>query len=843
MIDTCRHNASPSDSAISAHTSVVDRAIRLLGDFARDLRQGLHLFRRRPGLTVAGVLTMGFGIGASVTVFSFIDSVFFKPLPVAHADRLVRLYIADSTEPDPFLSFAAYQLLRTKARAFDAVIAHYSTAPLYVTADGESEELEGAVVSANYFPALGIRPFIGRFFSAQEDAVPDRDAVAVIGYGLWQRRFGADPNVIGRTIRINQRDFQIIGVAPAGFNGIIPSGVVDDIWVPTMMLHTGYRWCDALRQQPVCEVPLQVLARRAPGVSLAAAQVEVSTLARQLATLSYPPDSLRPVMVERAVGVGEQNNFDLIRLLIAVATFILVIACSGLSGLLLASATTRQTELAVRTSLGARRLRLVRQLLTESTILAVAGGAAGLLVSVWGVRALSGLFKVEMGDDIHLWFNIGLDVRVLMFAIIVSLLAAVILGIAPAVQGSRTGPAARLERGAQTGARTREVLIGVQVAVSVVMLIGAALLTKSFARLRDAGGFDPRHVMLLRLRPLLIGYTPDRAQVFLHRALERLRTVPQVDDVAFTGLGTMAPIWGAGGEIPVRLPGQQLAPGSPPQRVQYQEISPRFFATLHIPLLVGREFTDQDRPGSPRVAIVDDLLARRLWPRGDALGRTVVLDSLSCQVVGVVRHYGVHTAIQSPPAMAFVPYWQNDFDTNAEARLAVRVQGNPTAALPAIKRAIAAADPAVPITETLPLVDQMSAGYGDIHISGSVLLMAAALAVCLSAIALYGITAFFVAESTREIGIRLAIGATPPEVVMRFLRRSLRAAAVGGAIGLVLSLFGTRLLGAWLVGVRPLDPFAFIGAALVVSAAAALACYFPARRAARVDPIVALRDY
>jgi predicted permease len=507
--------------------------------------------------------------------------------------------------------------------------------------------------------------------------------------------------------------------------------------------------------------------------------------------------------------------------------------------LLLASVSVRGAELAIRSSLGAGRARLARQLFAECLLLAVVGGAGGVAIARLGAEALSSLFGVGYEGHQNV-LNFTVNGHALLFALGVSLLTAVLLAVGPALHASRIAPAGRLASGGATQTRARQLLIAFQVAVCVVMMVAAGLLVKSFERLRGGEGFDSRHVAVFRLRPQILHYTPLHAQQFLRETVQRLRNTPGVQGVAY------ARDWGqlwmsTPGGLAFRLPGAVARPGLPADQVQYHEISPRFFATLHVPMVAGREFTDDDRDRTPRVAIVNSTLAQRLWPGGNAIGRTIVLDTIPCHVVGVVRDYRLHTALESPPSMAFVPFWQNDFEPQVDARFAVRVAGDPAMALAALRRVIAGVDPGVPMTEAMPLTDQISEEYTFVRVGGFVLLLAAILAVCLSVVALYGITAFYVAQSTREIGIRLAIGAQQRELVRSFVLRGLRAAAIGGLAGFVLAFLGTGLLGSWLVGVRPLDPVAFLSAGLVVGAAVTLACYGPARRAARIDPVVALR--
>ncbi|HKG91423.1 MAG TPA: ADOP family duplicated permease [Gemmatimonadaceae bacterium] len=812
----------------------------------QDVRHAVRTFRRGPGFAAAAVVTLGLGLAAVVTVVSFVDTVFLRPLPVATADRLVRVhFVHQRGAGEGVLGFAASRYLRAQARSFDLVAAHYSTAPLYVGIGGESREVQGAVVSAEYFPMLGLTPRLGRFFLAGEDSVPDRDAVAVISHAMWSARFGGDPRVLGRRITINQRAFEIIGVAPAGFDGVLPGAAANEIWIPTAMLRLGYRWCDALSSQPPCAVT-EVLARLAPGATLARARAEVAGMTPRLIALSDPTDSLRTAVAAPATGVrpADRDAFrGVAQLLAAIAATLLAVACTNVSGLLLARGIARGREIALRSALGAGRGRLVRQLLAESAVLALAGGALGVGLSCLATPLLVRLFDAG-GEGYAHFSDTGPGWRVLAAAAGVLGLTVLAFGLLPALYASRADGAELVRQGAGGGrgarSRLRGALVSTQVALSLALLVGAGLLLRSFSRATGWQQLDGRRVALLRLRPRLVGYEPARAQAFVRDAVARLREMPAVEAVAYArGVGL---VWGSTGNRSVARPGDAPhAPGEAP-RVEYHEISPGFFSALRVPLLAGREFTDRDSAGAPRVAVVNATLASRLWPEGPAVGRTIRLDSVTLQVVGVVRDYRLHTATEPAPTMAFVPFWQHSFEPQVDARLAVRVRGDPGAALPALRRAIADVDPAVPVTEAVPMVTQVGAAYASVRLGGAVLAAAATLALILSGIGLYGVVAFVVARQTREIGIRMAIGARPAQVARHFLREGLRAATIGGAAGLALALLAGRLLGTWLVGVSPADVAVLAAASGSVAAVALIASYIPSRRAARVDPVAALRS-
>ena len=412
-----------------------ERRSSAIDEFVRDLRYGFATLARNPGFSAGAVLTIALGLAATVTVFSFINSIYLRPLDVPEAGRIVRIYGGDRPDLDQQLGFPAFQALRRDARSFDMIAAHYSTAPLYLTSRRESEEAMGAVVSADYFRMLGIRPALGRFFSRSEDSVPDRDAVAVIGYGLWQRRFGGEARVIGETVTINNRAFTIIGVAPQGFDGVVAGGV-NELWIPAMMLHTGYRWCDGFKAS--CSI-VSIVARLAPGTTLAKARAELSALAPRVLSETDPGDSIHVIAATSATGVPvwQQRDFaQLSALLSTIAIILLGVACANLSGLLLARGLARQKEIALRTSLGASRWRIVRQLLTESLIIAGVGGVIGIALSVWTSRALVGFFTTDNEGYVHR-YAVPLDARVLAFATIAAFVAVLAFGLFPALRGSR----------------------------------------------------------------------------------------------------------------------------------------------------------------------------------------------------------------------------------------------------------------------------------------------------------------------------------------------------------------------------------------------------------------------
>ena len=812
---------------------------RLLEDFTRDVRYGGNALRRNPGFAVSAVLTIALAIAATTTVFSFVNTVYLRPLNVPEAHRLVRIYGADRPEFDRQLGFPAYQALRGRARSFDLVAAHYSTAPLYLTSRDESAEVLGAVVSAEYFPMLGVRPMLGRFFTPDEDTVPDRDAVAVIGYGLWQNRFGGDSGVIGERVTINTRVFTIIGVAPVEFEGVT-SGWVNELWIPTMMLHAGYRWCDAL--QRTCPIT-SIMARLAPGVSLGAARAELSGIRQTLLEATDPSDSIRTIAATPATGVPTWQQRDYARLstlLGAIAAVLMAVACANLSGLLLARGVARHRELALRCSLGADRWRLARQLLAESIIIGVLGSAVGVVVSLWTSRALVDFFAADNEGYVHR-LVVSLDWRVTAFSAAITIVTGVLFGLMPAVRVSHVDPVEALKsgNGGTARSRVRGMLVAGQMMLSLSLLVAAGLLTRSFARVMASGNLDSYHLAQLRLRPRLVGYTPERAQEYLARALESIRRVPGIVD-AIPVRGSI--VTQATETVPLALPGEPTASSRNRPAVDYFDIGPRYFATLGVSVLAGREFSSRDSPSSPPVAMVNEALAQRLWSTINVVGRTIILGGKPFEIVGVVRNYRAHRSDESPPASAYVAFWQNSFEPQIDARVAIRVQGDPAQLFTPIRRALEAVDVAVPVTEMITMDAQRRSTYTELRLGGAVLSVGAALALFLSAVGLYGVVSFVVARRAKEVGIRLAVGARPSEVVGLFVRQGLRPMWVGAALGLALSVAFAPLLARWLFGIAPVDIPTIAGALAAVVVVAVVATYVPASRAARADPAIVFRS-
>ncbi|HSB08444.1 MAG TPA: ABC transporter permease [Blastocatellia bacterium] len=808
----------------------------------QDLRFGLRIMAKKPGFTLVAVLTLALGIGANLTIFSFVDTFFLRPVPAREHDRLV---IAESSRNGGLLrdynvSYPAYLNYRDHTQSFEALAAHYSTAPMNVVIEGDSRVANGAVVSANYFSMLGIQPHLGRFFLPEEDVVPDRDPVVVISHRMWQRYFGGDPSVLGKELNLNGSACQIIGVAPQDFPGVL-AGFANEFWLPTMMLRLGYRWCDGITEAD-CR-PLSLLGRLAKGRTLSEAEAELNLLARRLAPAS-PAEQERVISLRPAVGVRRDEREGFVyqmQLLMAVTGLLLLIACANVASLLLVRGAARRKEIAVRLCIGAGRWRLIRQFLTESLLLALAGGALGLLISGWAREALSGFYTTTY-SSLQLEYDLSLSPRGLIYAFALTLLTGLLFGLLPAFQATRHDLVSALKDGAAPGQRhhrVRGALVIGQVALSLALLVAAGLLIRSESHVRQGANFDPQHVAAFRLRPALVNYPAEKARAYVSEVVRGLEATPGVQSVTWSSGSGLA--WLDGGELRVRLPEQaSLRPEYQPT-AEHQRVALRFCETLRIPLLQGREFNEADEGSARRVVVINETLARHLWPEGWELESTLMLDDQPYQVVGITKDAQLRNLLEGPMPFVYLPYWVSNQKQLLDARFLVRVAGDPQTMLGSLRRAIVAIDPDVPISEDVPLTQQVNAIYKPVMLTSAVLSWAGALAFFLSMLGLYGVLAFAVSQRTREIGIRMALGAKRHNVLRLVIAQGLRLALAGVAIGLLAAYAATRLISSLLYGVSATDSLTFAVIPALLLGVALLACWLPARRATKVDPMVALR--
>lgn len=814
------------------------RGLNFLESLVQDLRFAVRMLLKNSGLTFVAVLTAALGIAANVTVFSVVDALFLRSVPAKNPTRLVRI-LCPENHGGGYFSIPEFSYLREHTKSIDELTVHYSTAPLYVSANGETGEVQGAVVSSSYFPLLGLRPYLGRFFTPEEDSVADRDAVAVLGYGFWRRIYNGDSGVIGKSFLINKHAFTIIGVMPPDFHGVEIGGMPNEIWIPAMMIHVGYRHCDGF--QPNCTI-LAMMGRLTPGIGAAEAQSEIATLMRQLRASNSAFDQRYGASVRPALGVSGNHEYNLMlaRLLATIAGILLLIVCANLGGLLVARGTARVGEIAMRLALGAGRARIVRQLLTESLLLAFAGGLLGFLLSTWTSRVLVNFYSVDDEGYRHL-FDVRPDPTVLLFSLAVTAAAGLLFGLLPALQASRTdlndalkGAGGIVDAGRRL---SRTALATIQVGFSLALLVGAGLLARSTVFIQSGKNMDLHHVLGLRLPVSLVHYPPDKARTLKQEVVRRLRELPGVESVSLAkGQGL---VWNPWLSDRAAVPGKTHSKPEEEPRIALKPVAPDYFSTLRIPFVSGRDFNDSDQPDSLPVTIVNETFARQITANDLPVGQSVLINDKPYQIIGLVKDAQMRSAIEGPLPVAYVPYWQDE--TLLEARMCIRVVGDPAAALPMIRKAIAGIDPEVPVTEAMPLMDQVRGAYTDTRVASAVLSCASLLALILSAIGLYGVVSYEVGRRTKEIGVRVALGAESRDVVQLFLRQGFGVVLTGVILGAAFAFATTRLLNAWLFGVSSADPRSFAAAVIVLLTATVIAAYLPTRRAVRVDPIVALR--
>ena len=815
----------------------------------QDLRFAARLLRTSPGFSAIVLATVAIGIAANATILSVADAVFWQRLPVPDASRIVNIDQRRAGRADGYpLSMADYFDYRDRSQSFDELAAHYPASPMHVIVPGASASnrgepmsIIGSVVTANYFDLLGLTPAAGRFIRPEEDRVRDRDAVAVISDGLWQRAFNRSASAIGATIEINGTPFTVVGVAPRGFAGTLTRLPVPQVWIPSAMFRVGYRYCaDPLARD--CRI-VWMLGRLKREVTRDAAQSELSALSQQLEAAF--PDTNRGfgvnVMEARGMAYAGQDG-RVVTLLLAAVGVLLLVSCANLAGLSIARSLERRKEIASRLALGASPGRVIRQLLTESVFLAVVGGALGLLLAIWTVDLIRPFYATDYsGNPINVDLRIGGTALPVIVAL--SIATGLLFGLIPAVRAGNGDPMMVLRDEAMAGgvrrATLQRALVVAQVALSVILLIGASLVARSLRHLYQGEGFDPGRVIVARLRPSLVDYGFEKARAYQREVIEQLEALPGVVSAAPS---VHFPVFGWGERIGVWLPGH--APAKPEDAFQtvWDQVGPRYFETLGVSMIDGREFDATDRAGAPAAAIVNDVLAHRLWPERSAVGQPLVVDGREHFVVGVVGG-GQYYGLEGRRPYLYVNYWQYPDRDNflEDSRTHIRVAGNPAAMMPAIRRTLASVDASVPVSEDYPLSQRIALEYRPVRVAGTMFVCFGAIALFLCAIGLYGVLASTARHRAREIAIRLALGADRSSVIRQVLGQGAALAALGLAIGLTAALAGARLLASLLYGVSPHDAYTFAAVPVFLIAVACAASYWPARTAARTDPAVMLR--
>jgi len=813
----------------------------------QDLRYALRQLKKYPGFTAVVVFILAVAIGANCAIFSFVDAVFLKPLPVPHPERLIRIYArGPSGHYGAGFSYPEFQQLRDHTSSFDALAIETERPQLHLVLGDNSVEIPGEFVSANYFRVLGVEPHLGRSFLPEEDAVPGRNTVVVISDALWTARFNRDPAVLGRVISINSILFKVVGVAPPEFYGDLP-GQPHDVWIPAMMYRAAGYGCDDGTYN--CSLFDTMIGSLAPGSSPAQAQAEVASATVWSASDWPERPSRRQIALfsaNRSSPDDQADNAAQLRLLMLVTASLLMIACANLAGLLLARSLTRKREIAVRLSLGAAGSRIVRQLLTESVMLASLGGIAGLALSLAGKRILSDFYALDSEGFRH-FYDLRFDWRAAAFSIGLTMLAGIFFGLLPALKAVRQDLVTDLKDGGPTEQHTRgalrSALVIAQIALSIVLVIASGLLMRSAAKIAKGTNFDPENALVIRLRPELMKYTPQRVDALVREVYQRLSTEPGIVSVAYMQGGEgLVWDWRSGRDAQVGLSAESRDHGSGLQ-VRKQDVSSEFFSTLKIPLLQGRGFTEHDLPASPPVAVINQALAQRIWSGGNpVVGRTLYVNSRPFQIIGVCADLQPANSLYAPEPHLYLSYWQSNATREGDIRLVVRVGHDPAQMLPIVRRAIQSIDAGVPVGEDMPLAVQVRLDYMSVLLAQRVMTFCGLLALCLSAMGLYSVLAFAVRARSLEIGVRMALGARKQDVLFLFLMDGARLALAGAAAGVVAALVSTWMLRALLFGVLPTD-LGIIGYAVGLLVLVALAaCILPASRAASISPMRVLRS-
>lgn len=820
------------------------QGVNYFENFLQDVRYGLRQMSRSPGFTAAAVLTLALGIGANTAIFSVVDSFLLRPLPVADPGQIT---VLDSPQKQgfalPLFSIPDYRDLRDQTGTVFSGMYCYLSRFDGLSVNGKAERIRSSYVSGNFFSTLGIKPALGRFILPSEGETPGADPVMVLSYTFWKGRFGGDSEIVGTKLSVDGHPVTIVGVAPEGFYGINVL-VAQQAYLPLGMAIYGGQAPDFMANRGARLV--YAGARLQPGKSVQQAQASLDVVARRLSQQYLDTDKdlgvqAFPDLRARPIPQAGSLMVVIAGLFLGLTAVVLLLACVNVANIVLLRSTTREREIATRAALGAPRSRLVRQLLTESVLLALAGGVAGILLGYSGSRALSSV-------DLHanLSFRVGLDWRVLAYAVGAAILTGLIVGIVPALRAARGDLNAILRAGGRgmigTHQRLRSALVVAQVGGSLMLLIIAGLFMRSLGAAQQTKlGFDPSHVLNLGMDPKEIGYTAAQSREFYKILKNDVRALPGVVSVSTAAAVPMGYV--IKGDT-LAIDGYQPPSGQPPPNVSYNVISPDYFQTMRIPMARGRTFTDADDENAQYVAIVNEVMAKRFWPNQDPLGRHFTMTREprhSMQVVGIARDsrfLGVTLAID---AHFYVPYAQH-VEVNSLETLQVRTAEAPELMIPEVERVIATVAPDLPVFDVETMTEALNtlAGLLIFKIGAALAAAFGLLGLILAVVGVYGVISYVASQRTHEIGIRMALGAHSQDILRMILGQGIVIVGVGLTVGLAAAFSAAHVVRNF-VTVSATDPFTYLTVSATLALVAMLACYIPARRATKVDPMVALR--
>jgi predicted permease len=817
-----------------------------VGTLWQDLIYGARMLRKSPGFTVVAVLTLALGIGANTAIFSVVNGVLLRAMPYADPARLTIIWndYGNQGQSLPAVSPPDFKDYRERSRLIDFAAANGTAGGTLVLDDpggvgSRPQQFDMATVTLNFFPVLGVEPTLGRNFTADEAAL-NGPHVVMLSNHLWRGTFHSDSGLVGKSIQLNGQPYTVVGILPSQFRMLLPAEAFQlrdsDLWIPQQLNYAAF---------PRNLTFLSVFGRLRPGVRIAQAQAEMDGIAEQLRNENeiHKESGLRIRVVPMQYDVVKNVRPTLLTLLVAVG-FVLLIACANVANLLLARATRREREMAVRSALGASRSRLARQILIESALLAILGGAAGLLVANWGLSLLTALHPAGLPrlDDIRI------DGAVLAFTLGACVLTALLFGLMPAIQAVRLNLSDTLKDAARgssdsRGQTVRRLLVVSEFALSLVLLIGVGLLIRSFVALqRVRPGFDSRKVVTFRLTIPAARYPKNEDINRFSRELEqRLSALPGVESA---GSASQLPLTGSGPMMPYAYD-QETSQKWESLSADWRAISPPYLPTIGARLLSGRFFNESDDANHPRVLIVDRMLAQRAWPGQDAVGKKLQIELFDppgarawTTIVGVVDNVRIHDITRDVREQIYIPYAQEPWSNFA---VTLKARNDTASVLGQVEQQVRSLDPGIAVRNLKPLEDYVDDACAPMRFNLILIGIFGAIALTLASVGLYSVMAYTVTQRAHELGIRIAIGAAPRDILRLILGQGVRITLMGAALGLVASLFVTRTLASLLFGVSATDPVTFVMVPLALAAVALLACYFPARRAMRVDPIIALR--